>query len=65
MDNTKAHAIKDSEKSLYRYFGEIGNILRAEGNEQIVGDHCRMLRGKQSKLKEVLVLWLSYTNYWQ
>jgi RNA polymerase primary sigma factor len=69
MDNTKAHAIKDSEKSLYRYFGEIGNIPLLKPEEEIElavkirhGDKKALAKLIKSNLRFVVRIAYEYRN---
>jgi len=69
MDNSKSHAIKDLGKSLYRYFGEIGNIPLLTPEEEIElaikirhGDKKALARLIKSNLRFVVRIAYEYRN---
>ena len=69
MEHKKSHAIKDSEKSLYKYFGEIGNIPLLKPEEEIelakmirLGDKKALAKLIKSNLRFVVRIAYEYRN---
>jgi RNA polymerase primary sigma factor len=69
MEKIKSHAIKDSEKSLYKYFGEIGNIPLLKPEEEIdlakkirLGDKKALAKLIKSNLRFVVRIAYEYRN---